>query len=360
MDKEKLHTIGEVSRRSGVPVKTIRHYSDVGVLPPSAVSEAGYRLYSEADRSRLEAIRTLRAAGFGLPTIERLFEEEVPPSEALRLQIEAVDLQLRTLGRQRALLEAALEDGGENAALGYPDRARALAMLSAREREAFLEEHFEKSLEGIPVAPDVKESFRRMLVEGIPETLTDEQLAAWVELSDLASDESFIQKLRDQTKPFWEAAEGGFDQAEFQEATNRAMRGAREAVLEGRPPTGGREQRVVEGLIEANARMMNRTGDPDFEGWLLRHYDETSDPRMERYWHLVSVLKEIEYDPTLARAHRWLVEGLRWRVEQHTDSGDLRGNLSESLEKLSDDFMENREQPVRGEGEHRQSFHRPT
>lgn len=299
-----------------MPVKTIRHYSDIGVLPPSAVSEAGYRLYSEADRSRLEAIRTFRAAGFGLPTIERLFREEVRPSEALRLQLEAVDLQLRTLGRQRALLEAALEDGGEDAALGYPDRARALAVLSAREREAFLEEHFERSLEGIPVDPDVRESFRRMLVDGIPEALTDEQLAAWVELSELASDEDFIQKLRDQTQPFWEAARGNFNQAEFQAVMGGALREAREAAQEGRPPTGEREQRVVQGLIDANARAMNRIADPDFEGWLLRHYEETSDSRMERYWHLVSVLKEIEYDPSLARAHRWLVEGLRWRVTQ--------------------------------------------
>jgi DNA-binding transcriptional MerR regulator len=315
MDGEKLRTIGEVSRRSGVPVKTIRHYSDIGVLPPSGVSEAGYRLYSEADRSRLEAIRTLRAAGFGLPTIERLLRREVRPSEALKMQLEAVDLQLRTLGRRRALLEAALDD--EDAALGYPDRARALAVLSAREREAFLEEHFERSLEGIPVDPGVKEQFRQMLVDGIPETLTDEQLSAWVELSEIASDESFIQKLRDQTEPFWEAAGDGYDQAGFREATNNALRGAIEAGLEGRPPTGEREQQAVQDLIDANARAMNRTADPGFEAWLLRHYEETSDPRMERYWHLVSVLKEIEYDPSFARAHRWLVEGLRWRVEGH-------------------------------------------
>ena len=316
MGKGKLHTIGEVSRKSGVPVKTIRHYSDVGVLPPTSVSGAGYRLYSERDRSRLELIRTLRAAGFGLPEIERLLRREVPPEEALRLQLEAVDLQMRTLGRQRALLERAVEYGG--AASGYPERARALAMLSAREREAFLEEHFEKSLEGIPVDPDVKESFRRMLADGIPEALTDEQLAAWVELSELASDKDFIQKLRDQTAPFWEAAAGNFDRAAFQGATNAALREAKKAVREGRPPTGEREQRVVGDLVEANARAMNRNADPDFEAWFLRHYDETSDPRMERYWHLVSVLKELDYDPALAEAHRWLVEGLRRRVENRT------------------------------------------
>lgn len=320
--EEKLHTIGALSRRSGVPVKTIRHYSDFGVLPPSGVSEAGYRLYSEADRSRLEMIRTFRAAGFGLPTIKRLFSREVRPPEAVKLQLEAVDLQLRTLERQRALLEAARENGGEDAALGYPDRARALAMLTARERRAFLEEHFERGLEGIPVDPEVKEWFRRMMVEDLPEDLTDVQLKAWVELSNLASDDGFIQKLREQTEPFWEAAGGSLDQAEFSKATNRALREAAEAVREGRPPTGEREQRVVEGLIDANARALNRIGDPDFEGWLLRHYDETSDPRMERYWHLVSTLKKIEYDPSVAEAHRWLVEGLRWRVGRHAGLPD--------------------------------------
>src|SRR3712207_7446662 len=107
-----------MSRRSGVPVKTIRHYSDAGVLPPSAKSEAGYRLYSEADRSRLELIRTLRAAGVGVAAIEGMPRREVRPAEAAKLQLEVVHLQLRTLGRQRALLEAALE-GDEAAALSH-------------------------------------------------------------------------------------------------------------------------------------------------------------------------------------------------------------------------------------------------
>jgi DNA-binding transcriptional MerR regulator len=318
---EKLYTIGEMSRRSGVPVKTIRHYSDAGVLPPSAKSEAGYRLYSEADRSRLELIRTLRAAGFGLPAIEGMLRREVRPAEAARLQLEAVDLQLRTLGRQRALLEAALE-GDEAAALSYPDRARALAMLTTQERQAFLEEHFERGLEGIPVDPDVRGWFRRMMVEELPETLTDEQLAVWVELSELASDDEFIRTLRRQTGPFWKQAEGSFDPADWNEAIGKAFREAAEAVREGRPPTGERGQRVVEGLIGAHARAMGRTVDPDFEAWLLRHYDETADPRMERYWRLVSVLKKIEYDPSAAEANRWLVEGMRRRVAQGAGSHD--------------------------------------
>ena len=322
--EEKLYPIGEMSRRSGVPVKTIRHYSDVGVLPPSAKSEAGYRLYSEADRSRLELIRTFRAAGFGLPAIERLFLREVRPTEAVKLQLEAVDLQLRTLGRQRALLEATLKGDDEGAALSYPDRTRALAMLTAQERQAFLEEHFERGLEGIPVDPDVRGWFRRMMVEELPEELTDEQLAAWVELSELASDDGFVHKLRQQTEHFWKQAEGHFDPADWNGATNRAFREAAEAAREGRPPTGEREQRVVEDWVAANARAMNRTGDPGFPAWMLDHYERGADPRMDRYWRLVSTLKDLPFDASAAQAHKWLVRGLRWRVAQAAGRPDER------------------------------------
>src|ERR687898_2373210 len=97
--KEGLRTIGEMARVSGVPVKTIRHYSDEGILPPSGITDAGYRLYSGEDCARLELIRTLRAAGFGLPTIKRLLRDELSAAEATRLQLEAVNLQLRALGR---------------------------------------------------------------------------------------------------------------------------------------------------------------------------------------------------------------------------------------------------------------------
>jgi len=39
-------------------------------------------------------------------------------------------------------------------------------------------------------------------------------------------------------------------------------------------------------------------------------------PRMERYWELIAVLKQWEYDPTVAKAYGWLIEGLRWRVSE--------------------------------------------
>jgi DNA-binding transcriptional MerR regulator len=319
--KDGLLTIGEVSRLSGVSVKTIRHYSDEGILPPSGITDSGYRLYSEEDRARLELIRTLRAAGFGLPTIKGLLRDELSTAEATRLQLEAVNLQLRVLGRQKALLEGGLNGG--RALRSYLDRARALALLSAHEREAFLDEHFDRGMRSVPVDREWMEGFRKAAVLDLPEELTDEQLDAWVELGEIVSDEGFWERLRRQAKPFWEAAEGRFDPDEWRALWSETMQEAVAAVQEGRSPKGEREQRVVSRWVEVQARVMGRIGDPTFPAWLLSHYETTNEPRAERYWELIAVLKGCERPEgpsPQAEAYRWVLEGLRWRVSQNQRS----------------------------------------
>lgn len=311
-------TIGEASRRSGVPVKTIRHYSDEGILPPSGVTEAGYRLYSEGDVALLEAIRALRAAGFGLQTIGGVISKRTSPSEAARLQLDAVRLQLRELNRRRALLESVLEAEGEargEALASYPDRARALALLSAGEREAFLGRHLERAMEGVPVDPEWKEGLWRGAVRDLPEELTDEQLDAWRELAEMVSDEGFGEALRRQSQPFWESVEGGeLDLKEWNEAHGGAISEAVAAVREGVSPVGERGQRVVAGYLTALGKVTGREGD-GLAAWWFSHYEATDDPRFARYWELISILKGWPRESPRAKAYRWLMEGLRHRVE---------------------------------------------
>ena len=54
-------TVREVARLAGVSVRTLHHYDAVGLLPPSARSEAGYRLYTDPDLERLQQILRLEA-----------------------------------------------------------------------------------------------------------------------------------------------------------------------------------------------------------------------------------------------------------------------------------------------------------
>lgn len=65
-------TIGEVSRRSGFSVRTLRFYERRGLLPPSGRSPAGYRLYANADIGRLEFIREAKTLGLALDKIREL------------------------------------------------------------------------------------------------------------------------------------------------------------------------------------------------------------------------------------------------------------------------------------------------
>lgn len=63
MDSDTLYSIGELSRRTGLTVKTIRFYSDRGIVPPTDRSPAGYRLYGPDALARLDLVRTLRELG---------------------------------------------------------------------------------------------------------------------------------------------------------------------------------------------------------------------------------------------------------------------------------------------------------
>jgi len=66
--------IGEVARRTGLPVKTIRYYCDEGLLQPKDRSTGGYRLFDEENLAELTIIRALRAMDVPIPELTRILE----------------------------------------------------------------------------------------------------------------------------------------------------------------------------------------------------------------------------------------------------------------------------------------------
>ena len=62
-----MRTVKEVSKLTGVSVRTLHHYDAIGLLKPTAVTQAGYRLYDDAALGRLQTVRVHRqdAAGRG-------------------------------------------------------------------------------------------------------------------------------------------------------------------------------------------------------------------------------------------------------------------------------------------------------
>jgi DNA-binding transcriptional MerR regulator len=64
--QETTWKVGELAERTGVSVRTLHHYDEIGLLSPPWRTEVGHRLYSVRDILRLQQIRSLRALGFGL------------------------------------------------------------------------------------------------------------------------------------------------------------------------------------------------------------------------------------------------------------------------------------------------------
>ena len=99
-------TIGALARLTGLPVRTLRFYSDRGLLPVAGRSQAGYRLYGEGAAQRAQLVRTLRGLGVGLPAIRRVLDRELSVAGLAHAQAAALDAQIRVLRTQRAVLRS--------------------------------------------------------------------------------------------------------------------------------------------------------------------------------------------------------------------------------------------------------------
>ncbi len=78
--------IGELAERTGLSIRTLRHYDEIGLLRPSARSEGGFRLYTADDESRLLLIRRMKPLGYSLEQMGELLSVvdglDADPSDA--------------------------------------------------------------------------------------------------------------------------------------------------------------------------------------------------------------------------------------------------------------------------------------
>ena len=93
-----MKTVKEVSRLTGVSVRALHHYDAIGLLKPTRVTEAGYRLYDDTALRRLQAILLFRELQFPLKEIREILDSpEFDPKEALAQQIRLLELQRQHL-----------------------------------------------------------------------------------------------------------------------------------------------------------------------------------------------------------------------------------------------------------------------
>ena len=89
-----MMTVHEVSKLTGVSIRALQYYDEIGLLPPAQYTEAGYRLYDNAALERLQQILLFRDLEFPLKEIKRILESPAfDRSKALEQQIELLTLK---------------------------------------------------------------------------------------------------------------------------------------------------------------------------------------------------------------------------------------------------------------------------
>ncbi|HEY2787956.1 MAG TPA: MerR family transcriptional regulator [Gaiellales bacterium] len=130
-DTGRTWRIGELAGLAHVSVRTLRHYETVGLLQPTARTEAGYRLYAGDDVARLYRILALRSLGLPLAEIRRALDAETGLADVLARQLEAVECRIAADGELRRRLQALMEScagDGEPTAGQLTDTMEAMAM----------------------------------------------------------------------------------------------------------------------------------------------------------------------------------------------------------------------------------------
>ncbi|HEY9699129.1 MAG TPA: MerR family transcriptional regulator [Trichocoleus sp.] len=98
--------VGDLAKQTGVSVRTLHYYDEIGLLSPSHRTEAGYRLYSDADIIRLQQIVSLRQIGFSLEQIRECLEQsKFSPHHVVQLHLAQLKEQIALQQQLYARLE---------------------------------------------------------------------------------------------------------------------------------------------------------------------------------------------------------------------------------------------------------------
>ena len=301
--------IGQLARITGLPIKTIRYYSDIGLVPEATRTSAGYRRYDERALARLELVRSLRDLGIGLRTIGEVCERWSSLEDVARANADAIDLHIRQLNLRRAVLRAIARGASQPEEV---QRMTAFARASADESRRIMYDFLNAVFADRPDDPFAERM--RASLPVLPEEPSDKQIDAWVALASLVQDPDFRARVAQM------AAEGARIRAatglsDTDAATQRAGRAvvdqAGAALASGLEPTSADAAPIVSELVSGFAKAAGRQDNPAYRSELARQLSLFSDVRVERYWQLIGVVNGWPDAPSLTPAYEWLIAALK-------------------------------------------------
>ena len=107
--------IQRVARLAGTTSRTLRHYDDIGLLPPTRIAQSGYRFYDQVALARLQRILLLRELGLGLPAIAAALDGERDDATALLAHLRTLQAEKDRIDRLIGSVETTIlkMEGGE-------------------------------------------------------------------------------------------------------------------------------------------------------------------------------------------------------------------------------------------------------
>ncbi|MFE3445601.1 MerR family transcriptional regulator [Nocardia sp. NPDC059180] len=292
--------IGELARRTGVSVRTIRFYCDEGVLPSRRTS-GGHRVFEPDVVDRLLAIRRLRALGLGLDAIDAIASGALAVEDALAGERASVRAELDALSwRDAALL--AIEQAPP------AERATRIALLAgAADRTVVrgaITDFWRRVLAVMPA--EMFDGFVEMDVPRIPANPTPDQVLAFAELAQLVSTPELGNVVA------WQLWRSGADQIRDKRALVLALAEPHAAVaqrvLAADRPCAGAE---LDQYVAAHAEVRGRADTPAFRRQLVAGVPDAH-PATTRYWALTAGI--LGAPTTTGTTQHWLHTALRESV----------------------------------------------
>ncbi|WP_228979261.1 MerR family transcriptional regulator [Streptomyces sp. DH12] len=307
MSDDGTWSIGELAERAGATVKTVRFYSDLGLLPEDGRSAGGHRRYGPGALDRLRLIRSLRGLDVPVSAVGRVLEREVALEDVLAEHLREVGSRMAALRWREAALRLLQESPAE-------ERAERLRLVG--------------SLETPPSTAPVARFLRRVLPPRLPARLfsaicdaavpqppaepTPAQVLALARLTALAADASGTGGAGGAVTVCRRVPAdpgGACRPAVLYEALAEVYAAAAPGLRAARQPAGG----ALDAFVAAHAGARGLRDTPAFRRRLAVYLDELAQPSVDRFWRLTAELAASP-EPTFGATDDWLRAALAAEV----------------------------------------------
>ncbi len=306
-----LYTIGELARRTGLPVRTIRFYADEGVVPPTERTPAGYRVFDAQALARLDLVRTLRELGVDLETIRRVLAREVSVADVAAAHAEAVEVQIRALRMRRAVLRTVAAAGCTQEEMRLMHK---LTKLTEAERQRLVDDFLDDVLGGGQDGP--VEAMLRSARPSLPDDPSPQQVSAWVELAELTQDPDFRARIRGMSERAAADRAAGLAQPspeQAQAAAAAVLAAVRPALEQGIDPASPAARPALDQVVAIQLDLFGQADTPAARRELRERLAAFTDRRAERYWELLATINGWPRRAALegtADAYQWVIAAL--------------------------------------------------